>query len=354
MARAPLLSCRAIRRIARVKASAVPRCIIHIGPHKTGTTYLQHGFTALRDMLLQRGVCYPDTWGSRHGHFLISERLARGEADLLRDEFDALARLHPSAVILLSSETLAHLADDKVLLLRQALRGADATIVFYFRRWSELIPSLWREVVKHGSIESLPEFALSYLQHPPALEIVNYGKVLDRYADAFGAANLRTVSYNAVLDAGEDLLTHFCRGVLGWPDPPAMHFGRINESLDMVDVEMIRVLNALEWTRARGERVNLFQRYLDRKDSLPVRWIVDQSMQFTVNRVRIDDAAAGLAQLHDSIAARYGHTLLPPCPDGRLFAPRCADIDYIRGEYLVQPGILEALRDIQAKLLAAG
>jgi hypothetical protein len=36
--------------------------------------------------------------------------------------------------------------------LRTQLAGAPTTVVFYCRRWSELIPSLRRETVKHGSL----------------------------------------------------------------------------------------------------------------------------------------------------------------------------------------------------------
>lgn len=328
------------------------RYVVHIGPHKTGTSYLQESFTRLQPLLAARGICYPDTWGNARGHHLIGERLARGELDVLQQEFDDLAATTSCHTVLLSSETLAHCGEAKVPVLRQLLRGADTTIVFYFRRWSELVPSLWREIVKHGSLDALPEFVLKCLQNPPEMDIVNFGIVLDRYASAFGINNLRTASYNALLEDGQDLLTHFCANFLDWPDPPPTGLGRVNASLDMVDTEIIRALNALEWTRARDDRRRLFQRYLDLKETLPVRWLIEQAMQYTVNRVRIDDLASGLAQLHDDIAHRYRGTLVPPCPRGRLFDPRLSDTDYIRAEYLMHPGVMDVMRDIQAKLLA--
>jgi hypothetical protein len=326
--------------------------IIHIGPHKTGTTYLQHAFTQLRPLLEARGIGYPDVWGNIHGHHRLTEALSRGDGAVLKPEFDRLAGAGFDT-ILLSSETLAYCTDAQVRLLGELLSGMTTTIVFYCRRWSELIPAHWREVVKHGSLDTLPEFVQRCLGDPMASEIVNFALVLRRYAAVFGAANLRVASYNAVVDAGADLLAHYCRSFLNWPDPPEVGLGRVNESLDMVDTEMIRALNALEWTRARDNRVGLYQRYMAAKGALPVRWIVDQSMQFTVNRVHIDDAACGLAPLHDDIAEEFRGALVPPCPGFRLFEPRAADIDYIRTDYLMQPGIMETLRDIQTKLRAA-
>jgi hypothetical protein len=338
---------------ATARVPAVTSYVIHIGPHKTGTTYLQHAFTELRPWLAQRGVCYPDTWGTIHGHHLLTERLARDTGGSLQTEFDKLAGNQDFDTVLLSSETLAYGTDMQVHRLKELLRDAPVAIVFYVRRWSELIPSHWREVVKHGSLETLPEFALARLADPAASEIVNFALVLGRYAKVFGADSLRVASYSAVVESGEDLLRHFCRSFLAWEAPPPIKPRRLNESLSMVDSELVRILNALEWTRARERRTKPFQRYIAAKNTLPVQWIIDQSMQFTVNRVHIDDGASGLAQLHDRIANQYRYALVAPCPGGRLFEPRAVDVNYIQTAYLLQPGIMEALRNMQAKLLTA-
>ena len=329
------------------------RYVIHIGPHKTGSTYLQHAFTQMRTELREHGIDYPDLWGGLHGHMALMDHLASGDAVALQAAFNLLTDRSEYETILLSSETLAYCTDAQVRLLRGLLRGAPVTIVFYVRRWSELIPSHWREVLKHGSRESLQGFALKYMFSPATSEIVNFALVLGRYATAFGADNLRLASYNAIAEAGEDLLSHFCRCFLNWPDPPPNMLGRVNESLDMVDCEVIRTLNALEYVRAGDEGVPLYHRYMALKPELPIGWIVDQSMQFAVNPMRFDDAALGLADLHDRIANQYRYALVPPCPGGRLFSPRAADVLYVHPDYVLRPGILGKMQDIHARLLAA-
>jgi hypothetical protein len=331
----------------------VPRYLIHIGPHKTGTTYLQHAFSQLRSELAARGVLYPDTWGNMHGHHRLVEAVASGSGASLRAAFDQLSR-SGADTILLSSETFAYSSDSEVAQLRALLAGDPATVVFYCRRWSELIPSHWREAVKHGSLTTLPEFTLSCLGDPVASEVVNFEHVLSRYASAFGPGALRVVSYNSILEAGMDLLTHFCRHFLNWPNPPPTNLGRVNESLDMVDSEIIRALNALEWTRAREKRQRLYEPFLTERADLPVRWLVEKSMQYTVDSIRIDDAAASLARLHASLAERYKTALVPPFPVSSLFKPRCADVNYVRTDYLFADGVMDTLRDMQMKLLRPG
>ena len=332
----------------------MPRYLIHIGPHKTGTTYLQHGFTRLRPALAARGVLYPHRWGNgEHGHHDLPPALAQPDDGSLPAAFEVFNRSGAHAV-LLSSETFTYASDAEVRRLHALLGGEPATVVFYARRWSELIPSCWRESVKHGSLVTLPEYVLACLADPTMSPIVNFCQVLDRYAAVFGAGSIRMVSYNGVLEADEDLLSHFCRAFLSWPDLPPIGLGRVNPSLDMVDSEIIRTLNTLEWTRARDGRQLLHERYLEAKAGLPVRWIIEKSMQFVVNTLRIDDAAPALAQLHRTIVKCYDSARVPPVAAVGLFEPRVADVKYVRPDYLMADGVLEVMRDMQATLSHGG
>jgi hypothetical protein len=343
------------RRPARTRhpETGVPRYLIHIGPHKTGTTYLQRSFAQLRPALRARGIDYPDDWGGADGHHRLVEQLWANDLAAAQAAFDRLHR-GEAATVLLSSETLAYLGDDDVARLHAMLRGQPATIIFYARRWSELLPSSWREMVKHGSLLTLPEFVLSCLGDPAASEVINFDRVLGRWGSVFGADVLRVASYSAVLDAGQDLLTHFASRFLDWPDMPETGVGRVNESLHMVDCEIIRSLNALEWTRARESRQRLYHRFLAQRDRLPVGFLVEQAMQYVVDTVRINDAAPGLAALHAAIADRYRPVLVPPlAPDGLLFAPRLGETLFIRPDYLMAKGVMETLRRMQTTLLEA-
>ena len=328
----------------------MPRYVIHIGPHKTGTTYLQHAFTRLRPALASRGILYPHRWGNgEHGHHDLPPVLARPDDESLPAAFEQLNR-SDAHTVLLSSETFSYSSDAEVRRLHTLLAGQPATVVFYGRRWSELLPSCWRESVKHGSLVTMPEYVLMCLGDPTASPIVNFCHILDRYATVFGSGAIRMASYNGTLEAGEDLVTHFCRNFLSWPDPPPTGLGRVNPSLDMVDSEIIRTLNTLEWTRARDARQLLHKRYVSAKAELPVRWIVEKSMQFVVNTLRIDDASPALAQLHSAIAGRYRSALVPPFPAGGLFEPRIADLTYVRPDYLLAEGVMEVMRTMQATL----
>jgi hypothetical protein len=307
--------------------------VIHIGPHKTGTTYLQHAFTRLQPQLSARGVLYPDQWGNRHGHFGIMAALASGEHAALASAFSALHRPGVDTV-LLSSETLSYASDADIRRLRALLAGCPVTVVFYCRRWSELLPSNWREHIKHGSQATLPEFVLKSTADPAAELGINFGLVLDRWAAAFGQSAIRVGLYNEVMESGENLLTHFCRHFLGWSDPPLEGPARINESLDMVDAEVLRTLNAMAWASNRENGVSnaLAERFLKAKHRLPIRRVVEEAMQYMVNAIEIDDAAPALTMLHAQIAERYRSSLVPPVAAAGLFTPRRARVNYVHSD----------------------
>lgn len=330
----------------------MPRYLIHIGPHKTGTTYLQRSFAQLRPALRSRGVEYPSHWGGAGGHHQLVDQIQSNDIAPLSAAFRQLNRSDATSV-LLSSEMLACLTKDDIACLHHLLGGQPATIIFYARRWSELLPSNWREAVKHGSLLTLPEFVMSSLADPVAADVINFDRVLSRWGAVFGQENLRLASYSAVVDAGQDLLIHFATHFLDWPDIPPTNLGRINESLQMVDCEILRSLNALEWTRARESRERLYHRYIAIRNRLPVSFLVEQAMQYVVDKVRIDDASPSLVMLHSAIANRYRTVLVPPLSADGLFIPRLAETLFVRPDYLMARGVLETLRRMQTTLLEA-
>jgi hypothetical protein len=175
---------------------------------------------------------------------------------------------------------------------------------------------------------------------------------LDRWAAVFGAGALRIASYDAVVESGENLLAHFCRQFLDWDNPPIAGPARINESLDMVDVEIMRSLNILAWAAGResGAYQGVGKRFVERKADLPIRRIVEEAMQYTVSAIEIDDAMPMLADLHARIANRYRSALVPPFAADGLFDPRCVRTDYIQPHFIAFPGIIEMLRTMLTTL----
>ncbi len=133
------------------------RFILHVGPHKTGTSYLQEAFVRTRPLLAERGVLYPATWG-RTAHHGLPE-LLRGGADLrLKRQFAELC-MSGYPVVLISVEGLATLPRPAVERLQTLIGpGNPVRIVFYARSWADRLPSHWKQATREGATQSLPEY----------------------------------------------------------------------------------------------------------------------------------------------------------------------------------------------------
>src|SRR5262244_3861909 len=98
----------------------MPDYVIHIGPHKTGSSYLQWSFLKYRTELLARGICYPDNWGTTNAHFGLVCRLRAGDVVQLRADFDRLSQ-SGHETILLSAEDLSGLNTQEIERLKDLL-----------------------------------------------------------------------------------------------------------------------------------------------------------------------------------------------------------------------------------------
>jgi hypothetical protein len=332
--------------------TSMTRFVVHIGPHKTGTTYLQEGFVRLRSELDDRGINYPTWWGSL-AHGALLERLLNPPDAELESQFAQL-RAGDHGIVLISAEGLCGLQRQSVSYLRQLMGDADVRIVFYIRAWAELLASIWQEIVKEGAASTLPEFLYGRLAEPRTDMAINVGAGLGNYIDCFGQDALAVVSYERVVAERLDLFSHFAGTFLGWENAPPLGLGRINASLPAVDIETIRVLNAIEAHRSnrspspRHARA-LAENYLRLKEGFAASPLAE-ALNAHVRTLCIDEAAPSLQTLHEELFAKFERNLVAPRPARLLFEPRRVDVAYVHPDYLARPGVVDALHDIHRQL----
>ncbi|MCW5715925.1 MAG: hypothetical protein KIT43_15545 [Bauldia sp.] len=145
----------------------MPKLIIHAGAHKTGTTAIQHHLWRRQDALLEMGVLYPRTGipgsgGTFFGHHEIPWAYLGGggtaTADLLREEIERSG----AHTVVVSSEEFDRLTPVAITDLCSALPFA-ITVLFYYRRQSDIIEGMYRTDVIHGhERRTLEHFVASY------------------------------------------------------------------------------------------------------------------------------------------------------------------------------------------------
>ncbi len=227
----------------------MPKLLLHIGPHKTGSTYIQKFFFENNDELRGLGVNYPmQGLGGQFGQHELVEKVKTLDSEALPlylREFIA-----PDANFV-SSENFDRLHAGDIEKLGKALSAlltepGDLRILFYQRNYADLLPSWWQEEVKHGAVISFYEFVLPHILRPFASNLVNPSLILDLYAAVFGKDNITIVDY----DRAKDNLLLPIFGLLGLE----LHVAGneiVNSSMQVELVEVLRALNAI--AKARDE-----------------------------------------------------------------------------------------------------
>lgn len=198
------------------------RFIVHVGMHKTGSTYLQNQLEANRDALARAGVLFPVTgFGFPEGRRPVRPEGLPGHQDLLRaingEDRSTLEALHEEIAqsgchtVLISAENLSMPIANATMRSRSFIRALNAVgagdnvdVVAFVRRPDNWIESLYREHTCNGNrsgYQTAPEYVLN-----------NLG-VLD-FPDLFGAFEevtgrpVKLASFDAAL-RGDGLLPAF-------------------------------------------------------------------------------------------------------------------------------------------------
>ena len=337
-----------------------PRFVIHLGPHKTGSTYLQLCFRNNRAALLERGILFPALWEhsraspSQTG---FAQRLERGQFGELAAELGSAVApgIYATGIhtVLISSENLSILERPAVQGLREITGGAAVEFVFYLRRWSDLLPSSFQERVKQGAARPLPDYALAHLKNPFASRLLNWELKTAPFRQVFGEESVRFVCYSVLRERDQDIFRHFARTFLGWDEAPPGASKPVNESRSAVEIELLRALNVMRARKGMPENSALRDRFDVVRQSFDLEALFAAMEDFRETLVFRDDWEP-LTILHDRLLDRFRPSLVAPHPPAKLFRPKRADLPFFAADYLAEPGIADAVRDIFKALADTG
>ncbi|NJN23241.1 MAG: hypothetical protein HC810_01000 [Acaryochloridaceae cyanobacterium RL_2_7] len=185
---------------------------LHIGLHKTGSTYIQKVFAENRELIRELGIDYPSLGAEfLFGHHNLAWSLMPGKQLLETTDF-SIAKLtqylHDSSVesTVLSSEEFDFLKIEHISKIYQVFSDFEVKIVFYVRHPLNAFYSLWQEAVKHGDTTSLESFLenIRDRSHP-----FNYWNIANQWAHYFGPNSLQIVIYDNLVEKDLDIFIYF-------------------------------------------------------------------------------------------------------------------------------------------------
>ena len=170
------------------------KLIVHVGPHKTGTTYIQGLLHKNREILSSLSVSYPDVYYLYLGHhYLLNELNGRAEAHEIRSRI--LAAMNDAETCILSSENFILLSLFGLKKLKNAFPEVDFKFVIYSRRPSLRLISRWHELVKQGSYQSMESYFVKHLFKPMKSREVNVSHYIKDLINVYGEDSFRLVDY---------------------------------------------------------------------------------------------------------------------------------------------------------------
>jgi hypothetical protein len=225
------------------------RLVLHIGPHKTATSYIQENLKATRSVLASHGWSYPeDPVDERAGH----HHLAQNRRDYLSKDaanhalllaWAAEAQQHACNLVL-SSEGFCRWGTDDFDRLAGTLGYDCYELVYTIRNPLDVFPSLWAEEVKHGRTLGFADRFAREFSDPYT------SRVLFPYRDlepllVHDRVKLHVMPYDVLVSRDAGLFTHMAEVVLGVPSLAPLLNDKVNQQYDIEITEFLRLMTLI-------------------------------------------------------------------------------------------------------------
>jgi hypothetical protein len=233
------------------------RIFLHVGPRKTGSTYVQSVVWANKAALRDQGLLLP--LGRIRDHFLLTTvvreddessepTLPRGRA--LWDRMLAQVADWPGDA-LLSHELFSAASGERALwaLKQLAQVGSEVHVIVAARDLARQIPAKWQQSVKQGLTMRLREYCEFVRTMDPAAEFWDSQHIPDQLRRwGRGTVDDKHVHLVTLPPAGADpavLWDRFASIVGVMPETIDLSVSHPNESLGAVEVELLRRVNEI-------------------------------------------------------------------------------------------------------------
>lgn len=245
--------------------------LVHIGPHKTGSTAIQVALLEARPRLAEHGVVYA-TGGSSHRPDKAGWALGvRGKPvgseqppikhwhRLVREVTDAGDRR-----VCVSNEDFGRATPEQARRLVADLGGDAVHVVAVARRLDRYLPSQWQERVKAGDRRPYDEWLRAVLAPDDEFDwdrknvwySHDLAQLVPRWLDVVGPDRFTLILSD---EADRELLPGTFEGLLGLPPGTVRpNPSRSNRGLSLAETELVRavhgILDDAGWTRPQRRR----------------------------------------------------------------------------------------------------
>jgi hypothetical protein len=329
------------------------RVYVHIGPHKTGTTFLQQVLERNRPALAVQGVLFPGTpyRRQRQGVRDLVERSGQAHRSLERDRWDALVDevvAWPGEIAVISFEALSTASPDEIARLVHSLAPVDVHVVYAARDVTKVVTGLWHTYMRNqgsGSWQAwLSAVRDTEAKSPWMWDGQNVRQVLERWEQHVPRERIHVITVPPSGTVPNVLWQRFC-AVLGVdPSRHSLEVARTNESLGNAQVELLRRVNEKVIGLISDDSYNRWvQVFIARR-------VLEQRPGRLKSALPAEDHGWVLAHTNDVIAflERKGYPVTGDLDD---LLPAPADPAAVPPDAFDKDEVLDAAVDVIARLL---
>lgn len=229
--------------------------VVHAGPHKTATTYIQNNLEAAEAELAAKGWDYPtegrDGWSAHHsvahGFRFYSDKTNPQRLALAAEAARSNAA---GRNVLLSGEGFCRWGVNKLKVLREIMGVETMDVIYVIRDPFDIFYSYWAEEVKQGYPASFANRFTENFNDPNASRLLNPMVDLAPLLRQ-PEIRLRIIPFTYLKAHKIDIYSHLCETCLGLPGMEGKSSVAKNESLPIELTEFLRLITAVH---AKGER----------------------------------------------------------------------------------------------------
>lgn len=223
------------------------KLILHIGPHKTGSTYIQKSFYDNADVLAKQGIYYPTVdWVVQDGHHFGHSIAAKDEnfesfVNYI-NSFDGKGQFKS---LLISSENFDRWSKDQVRKFRSEV-NVPIVLVYFYREPLGMMYSHWQERVKFGYERLFANFIIDHISDPFNSRILNPGIILQNWCKNDVEESPVLIDYDSVIKNGGNIVHKFIQQVFTSEFTLKLQDRLMNPSFELSVMEILRVMNAID------------------------------------------------------------------------------------------------------------
>jgi hypothetical protein len=257
------------------------RVFVHIGPLKTGTTFLQSVLVQNKQALAVNGVLFPrqtyalqikSTLDLLHKRMHPESRGNPGQWDILAEE----VRSWPGETVLISQEFLCAASAAQANRMVESLAPAEVHIIHTARDFTKVIPAMWQTHLRNKQPLSWEEYITSVRN--PSSSRAPWGKRLWRQQDpaqvlppfetAVPRQHVHVITVPAASTNPGLLWERFCSVVGLEPGAYDAEVPRTNTSLGAAEAELLRRVNQGVAGRIDGPTYSRLVKFMLARDVL--------------------------------------------------------------------------------------